>query len=160
MDMQANMAFLLEGLGNRIGLDLTAPDLSGNYFCLSVDKTRVLNMILVPERRSCILHMEFHKPAACLATHDPAELTRRLAFLLGANVMLMGAGGAALGYEEESGTVSMSMSCDIPENVDEAAQTEFSLRVEGFLETFGRWTQYVESVPAATAEGMPGALRI
>ena len=159
MDFYANMAALLEGLGQRIGLDLSDPDLSGDYFGLAVNKARVLDIILLPQRHACVFHMAFQRPAACLNTNDPAELSRRLAFLLGANVMLFGASGAALGYEEASGTVSLSMNYDLPEVVDEPALETFVSRVETFLDTFDRWSRHVEQAPDVPA-GVPGMLSV
>ncbi|HIU17705.1 MAG TPA: type III secretion system chaperone [Candidatus Avidesulfovibrio excrementigallinarum] len=152
MDFYTNMALLLKGFGQRIGLDLSELDLSDDYFGLAVNKSKVLDIILLPQRLGCVFHMAFQRPAACLQTDDPAELSHRLAFLLGANVMLLGAAGAALGYEEESGTVSLSMNYDLPEVVNELALETFVSRIETFLDTFDRWSQYVEQEPSVSVD--------
>ena len=159
MDFYANMGSLLEGLGKRIGLDLAAPDLSDDYFGLAVDKSGVLNMLLQPQRRTCVLHREFSRDTACLPTDDAAELARRLAFLLGANVMLLGMGGAALGYDETSGTLSLSMSYNVPEEVQEGDREAFADAVEAFLESFARWSDHMEQAPG-TGENMTGMIRV
>lgn len=159
MDFYTNMGSLLEGLGKRIGLDLTAPDLSDDYFGLAVDKSGVLNILLQPHRRTCVLHREFSRDAAWLSTDDMTELVHHLTFLLGANVMLLGAGGAALGYDETSGTLSLSMSYNVPENVQAGDREAFADTVEAFLESFARWSNHMKQ-SSDTEKNMTSMIRV
>ena len=72
--------------------------------------------------------------------------------------MLLGTAGAALGYEEQTGTASLSMSYDLPEVVDEPAMETFTSRVETFLETFERWASRVEQEPVVQEPDVPAGM--
>jgi|GEM_PF-6096656 len=149
MDIYANMALLLQGLGENIGLDISSPELNDNYFCLAVDTNRVLNLLLNPATQSCVFHMEFRKNTV-FSSGSSEERIARLAFLLGANVMLIGANGAAIGYDADTDTASMSMRYDIPDEITEHAQELFISNLTTFLDTFNRWAEHIESASDST----------
>ena len=142
MDFTASVTRLLTGLGENIGLDLANPDLSGKYFCLSVNN-KPCSILLNEQTHSCVFHMEFAKGAGWVSC-PPEERAKRLAYLLGANIMLIGTNGAALGYDPETDTASLSMSYDVPSSVSEDDQNAFTEKLARFLETFRLWTEYVE----------------
>ena len=73
--------------------------------------------------------------------------------------MLLGTGGAALGYDETSGTLSLSMSYNVPEEVQEGDREAFADAVEAFLESFARWSDHMEQAPG-TGENMTGMIRV